>query len=219
MPFSLTSPSIQARPWISAQIPAPKHLILSPGSLSVPALEGHGSCWDRCSPVHPPGCSFKGSALHWLLFHSSLNPSGLIPFFFRLFRSSHPAISAIESDVLGSLLTTASEKRRPPASQSRTLSSGLSLLNHRIFQPRGCTHPQLRAGREPCILESELSAIYTKAPFSLLQRVLQGWGPLTEPRTITPLAKSIHTVILFYVFRVCGFLFFKAECDNALENV
>ena len=47
--FSPTSPSIQARPRMSAQIPAPdmlrpssKHLVLSPGSLSVPALEDHG---------------------------------------------------------------------------------------------------------------------------------------------------------------------------------
>lgn len=96
---------------------------------------------------------------------------------------------------------------------------GVVFAEPRIFQPRGCTYPQPRAGREPCVLEGELSAIYTKAPFSFLQRALQGWGPLTEPQTITALAKSVYMVTLFYVFRVWGFFFFfKAECDNALAN-
>ena len=71
--FSLTSPSIQARSWISAQIPAPdmlkpssKHLVISPGSLSIPALEDHG----------PPillGSLFSSSA-SWLLIQG-LSPS------------------------------------------------------------------------------------------------------------------------------------------------
>ena len=125
------------------------------------------SCWDRCSPVHPPGCLFKGSAPHWPLFHSSLNPSGLILFFFCLFRSSHPVISAIESDVLGSLLTAGSENRqRPPDVSEHNFVFGVVFAEPRIFHPRGCTYPQPRAGREPCVLEGELSAIYTKAPFS-----------------------------------------------------
>lgn len=133
------------------------------------------SCWDRCSPVHPPGCLFKGSAPHWPLFHASLNPSGLIPFFSCLFRSLHPAISAIASHVLGSLVTTGSENRqRPPDVSEQDFVFGVVFAEPCIFQPRGCTYPQPRAGRQPCVLEGELSAIYTKVPFSFLQRALHG---------------------------------------------
>ena len=97
------------------------------------------------------------------------------------------------------MLTTGSENRqRHPDVSEQDFVFGVVFAEPRIFHPRGCTYPQPRADREPCVLEGELSAIYTKAPFSFLQRALQGWGPLTELQTITPLAKSIHTVTLFY---------------------
>ena len=174
--FSPTSPSIQARPGSQPR----SQLQICSDLLQSTSFSLQGLCsflplrtmdpqprWDRCSPVHPPGCLFKVSAPHWPLFHTSFNPSGLILFFFCLFRSSHPVISAIESDVLGSLLTAGSENRqRPPDVSEQDFVFGVVFAEPRIFHPRGCTYPQPRAGREPCVLEGELSAIYTKAPFS-----------------------------------------------------
>ena len=107
------------------------------------------------------------------------------------------------------MLTTGSENRQqPPDVSEQDFVFRVVFAEPRIFQPQGCTYPQPRAGREPCVLEGELSAIYTKAPFSFIERDLHGWGPLIEPKTKTPLAKSIHTVTLFYVFGVWGYIFF-----------
>ncbi|DAA30223.1 TPA: TCRVB21-like [Bos taurus] len=93
-------------------------------------------------------------------------------------RSLHPAISAIASHVLGSLVTTGSENRqRPPDVSEQDFVFGVVFAEPCIFQPRGCTYPQPRAGREPCVLEG------TPAPKAVVAHGRAAWSFGNQRRT------------------------------------